>query len=138
MAAELARHLDPWRFEVHLCVITEDRYGAPLIPRWVQVHRFRRKRVRSAWFQIIWLIRSERPDVVLSGMAHLNFLVLLLRPFLHFHLRILVRQNATASATSPSLLTRLLYRHLYPRAHAVICQSQAMADDSITASRKLA
>jgi glycosyltransferase involved in cell wall biosynthesis len=66
-------------------------------------------------------------------MAHLNFLVLLLRPFFPSRTRVLVRQNGTVSAALafgdlPSY-TRLLYRLLYRRADRVICQTQAMADD---------
>jgi glycosyltransferase involved in cell wall biosynthesis len=64
-------------------------------------------------------------------MFHLNFLVLLLRPFLLFPVRILIRQNGTASAALAGLprYNRLLYRMLYPRADCVVCQSAAMARD---------
>jgi glycosyltransferase involved in cell wall biosynthesis len=129
VTAQLARHLDPQRFEIHLCLVSSDRPGAKPIPRWVQVHRLHRKRVRYAWFRLIRLIRTEQPDVILSGMAHLNFLVLLLKPFLPKSTRILVRQNTTASAAARSSLSRLLYRRLYPRADAILCQSDAMATD---------
>jgi glycosyltransferase involved in cell wall biosynthesis len=66
-------------------------------------------------------------------MAHLNFLVLLLRPFFPRGTRVLVRQNGTISATltsgeAPSY-TRLLYRLLYRHADGVICQTQSMAED---------
>jgi glycosyltransferase involved in cell wall biosynthesis len=62
-------------------------------------------------------------------MAHLNQLVLLLKAFLPRNTSVLVRQNTTASLAAHSWLTRLLYRRLYIRADAVICQSGAMADD---------
>jgi len=66
-------------------------------------------------------------------MAHLNFLVLLLRPFFSVRTRILVRQNGTVSAALASdphrRFTALLYRFLYPRADRVICQTSAMAED---------
>ena len=129
VAAQLARHLDPHQFEIHLGLIAKDSPGAQPIPRWVQVHRLQRKRVRHAWFRLIRLIHAERPDVVLSGMAHLNFLLLLLKPLLPSRTRILVRQNTTASAAAQTWFTRFLYRYLYRRAHAVICQSRAMAAD---------
>jgi glycosyltransferase involved in cell wall biosynthesis len=66
-------------------------------------------------------------------MAHLNFLVLMLRPFFPSSTRVLVRQNATVSAalanTDLPRYTRLLYRLLYRHADRVICQSRAMATD---------
>ena len=129
VAAQLARHLDPQQFDIHLALIAKDSPGAQPIPRWVQVHRLQRKRVRHAWFRLICLIHAERPDVVLSSMAHLNFLLLLLKPLLPPRTRILVRQNTTASSAAQTWSTCFLYRHLYRHAHAVICQSRAMAAD---------
>jgi glycosyltransferase involved in cell wall biosynthesis len=129
VTAQLARHLDPARFETHLALITADGPGAELPPHWVTVHRFGLTRVRQAWLQLIRLIRQLRPEVVLSGMAHLNFLILALKPLLPHKTRILVRQNATASSAANSWHIRTLYCHLYSKADLVICQSQAMADD---------
>jgi len=66
-------------------------------------------------------------------MFHLNFLVLLLRPFFPAETRVLVRQNGTVSSAldfgSMPWYTRLLYRLLYRRADRVICQTPAMAED---------
>jgi glycosyltransferase involved in cell wall biosynthesis len=84
--------------------------------------------------------------VILSGMAHLNFLVLLLRPFFPARTRVLIRQNGTVSsdlATGKlSFHNRLFYRLLYCRADWVICQSNSMAQDLCTETgpprRKLA
>jgi glycosyltransferase involved in cell wall biosynthesis len=68
-------------------------------------------------------------------MFHLNFLVLLLRPFFPRGTRVLVRQNGTASSALAfkglPVYTRLLYRVLYRRADRVICQTRAMAEDLI-------
>jgi glycosyltransferase involved in cell wall biosynthesis len=91
------------------------------------------RRVRSAAFQLLRLIRRLKPDLILSGMAHLNFLVLLMRPFYSTCTHILVRQNGTVSAALASAphppFTRFLYRVLYPRADYLICQTSAMAKD---------
>jgi glycosyltransferase involved in cell wall biosynthesis len=129
VTAQLARNLDPGQFEIHLCLITQDQPGAKPIPTWVQVHRLHRRRVRHAWLSLLWLIHARQPAVILSGMAHLNFLVLLLKPLLPASTRILVRQNTTASSAAQTWLSRLPYRWLYPRADAILCQSEAMAAD---------
>ena len=103
------------------------------MPSWVTVHGLGAQRVRAGAFRLLGLVRRLRPEVVLSGMAHLNFMVLLLRPLFPRGTHVLVRQNATVSAALASgrlpFYTRLLYRLLYPLADRVICQSQAMADD---------
>ena len=89
--------------------------------------------MRAGAFRLLRLVRSLKPDLILSGMAHLNFLVLLLRPFFPRGTRVLVRQNGTISTTlafgGVPWYTRLLYRLLYRRADGVICQTQSMAED---------
>jgi glycosyltransferase involved in cell wall biosynthesis len=84
------------------------------------------------------LVRELQPDLILSGMAHLNFLVLLLRPLLPRKTRVVVRQNTTVSADLRSGrlpgYTRLLYRLLYPCADRIVCQTTAMAADLVSRS----
>lgn len=132
VTALLARGLDPEKFDVHLGLATRSTIPNDL-PGTVTVHALAAGRVRSAAWPLMRLVRRLRPAVVLSGMAHLNFLVLLLRPFFPRTTRILVRQNATVSsalaAGATPRLTRMLYRLLYRRADCVICQSEAMAGD---------
>jgi glycosyltransferase involved in cell wall biosynthesis len=89
--------------------------------------------VRAGAFRLLRLLRRLKPDLILAGIFHLNFLVLLLRPLLPKGTRILVRQNGTVSSALafgglPGY-TRLLYRLLYRRADRVICQSPSMAAD---------
>jgi glycosyltransferase involved in cell wall biosynthesis len=97
------------------------------------MHPLGARRVRLAILPLLRLVRRLQPDVILSGMAHLNFLVLLLRPLFPSRTRVLVRQNATVSAdlrfARLPLCTRLLYRLLYPAADRVVCQTPAMAAD---------
>ena len=83
--------------------------------------------------RLLRLVRRIKPDLILSGIFHSNFLVLLLRPFFPAGTRILVRQNGTVSSALDfgglPWYTRLLYRLLYRRADRVICQTPAMAED---------
>jgi len=129
----LARGLHQEKYEVHLGVITQTETGAEMLPPWVRVHPLGASRVRAGAFKLLKLIRRLKPDLILSGMFHLNFLVLLLRPFFPRRTRVLVRQNGAVSASLAlgwqPWYTRLLYRRLYRNADCVICQTQAMADD---------
>ncbi len=133
VTALLARGLSPEKYDVHLGLVTQAQAEDEPLPPWVTVHGIGARRVRAGALRLLALVRRLRPDVVLSGMAHLNFLVLLLRPLFPRGTRVLVRQNATVSADLASgrlpFYTRLLYRLLYPLADRIICQSQAMADD---------
>jgi glycosyltransferase involved in cell wall biosynthesis len=133
VTALLARKLSSEKYEIHLGLITQTGSGAETFPPWVTVHGLGARRVRAGMFRLLRLIRRLRPDVILSGMAHLNFLVLLLRPLFPRDTRVLVRQNGTVSSALAfgglPWYSRWLYRLLYPRADRIICQSCAMADD---------
>jgi glycosyltransferase involved in cell wall biosynthesis len=133
--ALLASRLSGAKYEVHLGLITEAVIPMVAFPPEVVVHALGSARIRNAGFRVLALIRRLRPRVILSGMYHLNFLVLLLRPLLPRPTRVLVRQNGFVSAVLASgelpAYTRLFYRLLYRRADRVICQSATMADDMV-------
>jgi glycosyltransferase involved in cell wall biosynthesis len=135
VTAMLSRGLDPRKYELHLALITQSpddpEFASAELPRWVNIHPLGARRVRSSALPLLHLLSKLRPQIILSGMYHLNFLVLLLRPFLGFPVRILIRQNSTASSAVLGIprYNRLLYRMLYPRADCVICQTAAMARD---------
>jgi glycosyltransferase involved in cell wall biosynthesis len=129
----LARRLPAEKYEVHLGLITRAEAGREALPASVHIHALGARRVRTGAIRLLRLVRSLKPDLILSGMAHLNFLVLLLRPFFPRGTRVLVRQNGTISTTlafgGVPWYTRELYRLLYRRADGVICQTQSMAED---------
>jgi glycosyltransferase involved in cell wall biosynthesis len=129
----LMRGLDREKYELHLAVITQAEILERSTPAWVHLHALGAPRVRAGAFKLLRLIRRLKPNLILSGMFHLNFLVLLLRPFFPKRTRVLVRQNGTVSTLLAAGLqpwyTRLLYRILYRNADRVICQTRSMAED---------
>lgn len=131
VTALLTRGLSPQKYEIHLGLMTQSACPSECLPPFATVHSLGARRVRSAALPLLRLVRALKPDVILSGMAHLNFLVLLLRPFFPRKTRVLVRQNSTASASLSQLprYTGFLYRLLYPAADKIVCQTEAMAAD---------
>jgi len=133
VTALLAGNLSSEKYELHLGLVTQAIAGADALPPWVAIHALGAHRVRGGAFRLLKLVRRLKPELILSGMAHLNFLVLLLRPFFPPGTRVLVRQNGSVRAVLASGglpgYTRLLYRLLYPHADRVICQSHAMAGE---------
>lgn len=129
--AHLARSLPPDHFTIHLGLITRANQSSETFPSHVQVHQLNAVRVLLGAVGLVRLVRIIKPDLILSGMFHLNFLVLLAKPFFFRATRILVRQNGMLSAwprQSPRL-GRLLYRLLYPHSDGIVSQTQAMAED---------
>jgi glycosyltransferase involved in cell wall biosynthesis len=119
----LAGGLNPERFDVHLALVTQRDAAGYALPAWVTVHGIGARRVRWGWWGLLRLVWRLRPRVILSGMAHLNMLLLVLRPLFPRKTRLLVRQNGCVLAGDPISA----YRKLYPRADAVVCQTAAMA-----------
>jgi glycosyltransferase involved in cell wall biosynthesis len=132
LARELSL-LSSKKYEVHLALVTGSAPGPEEFGPSLQIHTLNAARVRSSALPLLRLVRQLKPSLILSGIFHLNFLILLLRPFLPVGTRILVRQNGTVSASLAfdvlPWYTRLLYRLLYRRADRIICQTQAMAQD---------
>lgn len=133
VTALLAGGLPEEKFCVHLGLMTPDRNEASqnarlTLPPCVTVHRLGARRVRGAAWRLLRLVWHVRPDLIVSNMFHLNFLVLLLRPLLPRETRCVIRQNGmTALETGIGASTQALYRILYPRAEKIICQTDAMA-----------
>ena len=131
--ALLSRGLSPQKYELHLGLITESATATSLVPSCVRIHALGMRRVRSAAVPLLRLVWRLHPDLILSGMAHLNFLVLLLRPLFPRKTRVVVRQNATISGDLGSCAlpryTGFFYRLLYPAADRIVCQTGPMAAD---------
>lgn len=129
----LACNLSGEKYDLHLGLVTQSDAGFRRLPPTVALHCLGAHRVRAGAVALLLLVWRLRPKLIFSGMAHLNFLVLMLRPFFPPGTRVLVRQNGTVSALLASgelpSWTALMYRILYRRADRVICQSAAMAKD---------
>ena len=127
----LARCLSPEKYEIHLGLITQPCPSAQDLPPWVAIHGLNSSRVRLGGWKLLRLLWRIRPHVVLSGMAHLNLLVLLLRPLFLQNTPIIVRQNGSLSATlAPGpFAIRRLYRFAYRRASLIICQTHSMSEE---------
>jgi glycosyltransferase involved in cell wall biosynthesis len=131
--ALLSRGLSQKKYELHLGLVTQTDTGSESIPPHVHLHLLGASRVGTGAFKLLRIVRRLKPDLILSGMFHLNFLVLLIRILFPRGTRVVVRQNGTVSAALAfgglPAYTRLLYRLLYRRADCVICQTPAMARD---------
>ena len=130
----LLRHIDHNCFECHLGVAQPGAAYLQSIPETVKVHQLHVSRMRYALPAIVRLVRSLRPQTVLSTVSYLNVMLLASRPLLPRNTRLLVREATTPSAfvamdTPHPRLWTWLYRHLYPRADKVICLSDSMLED---------
>lgn len=99
----------------------------------IPVHSLGRKRVGRSLPHLYLKLRTLKPDIIVSTMAHMNFGILLLKPFFP-KVKFIVRE-ATLPLYMLKLsgrmwpLTKFLYRWLYPKASRVVCPAQIITDE---------
>ena len=129
----LARCVSPEKYEVHLGLVTQSAPEMQNVPELSSVYALGARRVRYGAWKILRLVWLVRPAVILSGMAHLNLLVLALRPLFPLRTRVVIRQNggllATFAPWGNSWLSQRIYSATYKRADVVICQTRQMAEE---------
>lgn len=137
----LMNHLDPEKFLPEFITLSDQGPSGAWIAPHISRHALGEKRVRSGLAPLAGLLRRIKPDTVVSTMAHMNFGVLLLRPFLGRRVRLVVReanvpssilQDATHPFFGRSALVRAAYKTLYPTADLVISPSQRILEEFST------
>jgi glycosyltransferase involved in cell wall biosynthesis len=134
----LLRDLDRDRFEPHLALMDPQRGENDDIPADVVVHDLGTRRARYTLLALARIVKSVRPDVILSTLGHMNLAVLLAKRIGLFPsgTRVVIRESTTPSAYlrhsshfPGSWIAS--YRFLYKRADKIICLSEAMKHDLI-------
>ena len=130
----LLRHIDRDSFEPRLLVLDAARNeSADVIPADVPLIDLGVSRVRYAGRPLLRVLRQTRPDVLVSGLGHLNLMVAMMRPLMPKGLGVIGRETAVVTAFNAgfrtSSLRNLAYRWFYSRLDQVVCQSEDMRDD---------
>lgn len=126
----LARSLSHAKYDIHLALIAPSQNHTAIDSLPATVHQLAATRVRHSAIRLLRLIWKLQPHLILSGIAHLNLLVLALKPFIPRKTRIMVRQNGALAETlssHPRRFSRRAYSLSYRRADRVICQTADMA-----------
>ena len=133
VALTFLRHLNPERFRLSLVLVSGAGELGGDVPAGVDRRDLNAGRLLRSLPRLLAALRALRPDVVFSTFPHMNLAVLALRPLLRWRPRIVVRESNTPSASLPSqAYARTLAtgcRLLYPRADAVVCPSQRIAQE---------
>ncbi|MDB5492269.1 MAG: hypothetical protein JWO78_2118, partial [Micavibrio sp.] len=123
----LMNGLDPEKFNVSLLAVK----GGPLrsnIRNGIVVDDLKMTSVPLALPKLYRALRRLRPDIVVSTMAHMNFAVLLLRPFFP-ETKFVIREAITPSfflqkGDLRSRIIGLLYKMLYPKSHVSLAPAK--------------
>ncbi len=133
MVIRLTNNLAENNVDTHLIMLTNDGALSDSIANNVTTHTLNVKRARNAPFSLYNAVRPLRPDVLFSSHARLNFVTVGLRKILPGSPRVVIREASNPIADMAiQQTTRIygpLYKWLYPRADALVCQSQQMVAD---------
>jgi glycosyltransferase involved in cell wall biosynthesis len=132
----LMNTLDRSRFNPVFVTVSEQGPMRSLIDPAIPFHSLGSRRVLTSLPALYTKLREIRPSIVVSTMAHMNFGVLLLKPFFP-KIRFIVREAIVPSfiiGQYPPLapFLKLAYKILYPLADKVISPAQAIIDEFST------
>jgi glycosyltransferase involved in cell wall biosynthesis len=124
---------DAEKYDRALLTVKNDGELGALVAADVALHRLGIRRFIFCLPALYKKLRELSPDIIVSTMTHMNFALLLLRPFFP-RTRFLVREAITPSYFLEKYplagwLIKLLYRWLYPRADIVFSPSDAIFNE---------
>ena len=127
------KYLDKTVFHPYLLIINSKGPLKKDIPEGILTYDLGIKRIRYALPRILSLLRSIKPDIIISTLVHLNLLILGAKYMHLFDLPIIVREANTPSIRLGSsrnpFLFNFFYKILYHRARMIICNSQHVKMD---------
>ena len=129
----LMNGLDRDRYQPSLVSVSDEGDLHDLIDPDVAFQSLGQKHLALGWFGLFQHIRQYKPAVVISTMAHMNFVLLTMRPFFP-KTKFIVREAITPSFLfnkykKTSWLIKAMYQILYPAADAVLAPSQIIFDE---------
>lgn len=90
------------------------------------------KKIFLGLIPLIFKLREIKPDIAVTTMAHTNFALVLIKPFIP-STRIIIREAITPSFIFETMkigwFVKILYKILYPRANLVISPSQRIINE---------
>ncbi len=124
---QILQRIDRDALEPHLALLDCEGQFLDRVPADIPVHSIGVSRARLATLPLARLCWKVRPQVVISFAAHLNSSVIMAKPLLPPSTSIIIREGANVTLPEvASTFRRAVYRFLYRRADAVICQSEDM------------
>ena len=90
-------------------------------------------KLRFALPALIHKLNKLSPDIVVSTMAGMNFVVLLAKPFLKKSTKVIIREAVTPSSIIDTQrfpgMVKAAYKNLYPNADLIIAPAQCVIDE---------
>lgn len=129
----LMNNLDRERYEPLFLTVSDEGEIDRLIDDSIHVQSLGTRLGIGALPKLYGHIKAIKPDIVISTMAHMNFAVLLLKPFFK-NTKFIVREAITPSFFTQkgplkSALISTLFKTLYPKADMVLSPTRLVFDE---------
>ena len=133
VVSTLLRSLDKKKYSLNLLLIHNQGEFLKELPDHVNVIVLRASKSRYSIFEILQVLRKEKPDIVLSTIRGLSLLLMIIKPFLSRNTKVILREENTVSAalkeTKFRKLWEIYYRKIFTKSDKIICQSKYMVED---------
>ena len=125
--------LDRQKYDPSLLTINSKGELRFLIRDGIPIESLELNNINFSLFSIYRAIKRIDPDIVVSTMAHMNFALLLLKPFLR-NLRFVVREAITPSfffqkKSFRNVVVKLAYKLLYPKADLIVSPARRIINE---------
>jgi glycosyltransferase involved in cell wall biosynthesis len=131
----LINNIDRDKFEIHLAIFNNEGELKNDLKEDIIVHDLKSKKVRKGIFKLYKLIKKLKPDIIFSGIAHVNLMLAVLIPFLSKKIKFIARETNTVSEEIKNykykVLIKILYKIFYKNYDLIISQSNFMKNDLI-------
>lgn len=137
----LANILDKDCFDVSFLLCSKTGNLLKALPEDIKIFGLKSKHVSLSLFRVVNYFNTEKPDIVISVLDHVNIISIIASLFCKIKPKIIITERSTftrvsthsASKLKQRLISRfilpVLVKILYKRADSIVCVSQGVADD---------
>lgn len=138
----LLRGLDSRKFDVNVVLFKKEGIYLDDVPGTVAIHSVDHVLRSRLWYGFGWLfllsklgrlLRSQKPEIIVSFMWYSNFVVLMLRAMRLIRSAVIVSERYTLSFSYEGKVTELIrsnvVRFVYPFADKIVAVSEAMSKE---------
>ncbi len=131
----IMNNIDRDKYKVELVVFQERDELANTINNDILIHKLNVSNIRKGIFKLYKLINTINPNIVFSGIAHVNLMLAVMIPFLPKHIKYIARETSIPSQRLKNsqfkFFTIMLYKYFYNNYDLIISQSNYMKTDLI-------
>lgn len=131
----IMNHLDREKFDISLITFQNGNELENGLKKDIKHYKLNVSNVRKGLYKFYKTFITINPDILFSGIAHVNLMISLLILFLPKHIKYIARETSIPSQRLKSekfpFIIKLLYKFFYSNFNIIIAQSNYMKDDLI-------